>query len=40
VTDIRVVPKFHYNDLLPTCYGPVSDTANYLDMYVGLWYIR
>ena len=25
-------PKFHYNDLLPTCYGLVGDTANYLDV--------
>jgi len=27
-------PKFHYNDLLPTCYELVSDTANYLDMTI------
>ena len=25
-------PKFHYNDLLPTCCGLVSDAANYSDL--------
>jgi len=32
---IVLFPKFHYNDstdLLPTCHGLVSDTANYPDM--------